>query len=241
MTLAQAAQIPVDGTPNPRRRLEIQVGARTYLRLPVHTPVITEADDIVEVVARHAGPLVCPGDVLFVSEKVVAITQGRAVPVEKIRVSLLARLLWPRVSKVEYGIGLRSPYSMQCAIDECGAPRILLAAVIGAVSKLLGRKGDFYRVAGKQAAMIDAAGTAGIDAFKGSVIKGPKEPDRVAQRIADRLHVGAAIVDVNDIGGSWAVGASRGVDRSLVEAALKDNPLGQGAEQTPCGILRHAG
>jgi F420-0:gamma-glutamyl ligase len=236
--MAQAARVPVEGTPNPRRRLEIIVGGQTYVRLPVRTHVVTEANDIVEVIAQYAEPLVRPGDVVFVSEKVVAITQGRAVPVEQIRVSLLARLLWPRVAKVKYGIGLRSPYSMQCAIDECGAPRILLAAVAGAMGKLLGRKGDFYRVAGKQAAMIDAAGTAGLDAFKGSVIKGPREPDRVAQRLADRLHVGAVVVDVNDIGGSWAVGASRGVDRTLVEAALKDNPLGQGAEQTPCGILR---
>jgi hypothetical protein len=130
---------------------------------------------------------------------------------------------------------------MQCAIDECGAARILVAAVIGGFTRLMGRRGDFYRIAGQQAAMIDAAGTAGIDQFKGSVIKGPKDPERVAQQIADRLGAGAAIVDVNDIGGSWAVGASRGVDRALVEAALKDNPLGQGAEQTPCGILRKAG
>jgi F420-0:gamma-glutamyl ligase len=241
MTLAHAAHIRTEGTPNPRRRLEIEVGGQTYLRIPIRTPIVTEKDDIVEVVAHHAGPEAQPGDILFVSEKVVAITQGRAIPVERIRVSLLAKLLWPRVAKVPYGIGLRSPYSMQCAIDECGAPRILLAAVIGALTKLVGRKGDFYRVAGKQAAMIDAAGTAGIDAFKGSVIKGPREPDQVAQRIADRLQVGAAVVDVNDIGGSWAVGASGGVDRALVEAALKDNPLGQGAEQTPCGILRRLG
>jgi F420-0:gamma-glutamyl ligase len=236
--MAQAARVPDEFAPNPRRQLEIQVGGRTYARLPVRTHVVTEADDIVEVLARYAGPMVEPGDILFVSEKVVAITQGRAIPVEKIRVGTLAKLLWPRVSKVDYGIGLRSPYSMQCAIDECGRARVLLAAVAGAVGKLLGRKGDFYRVAGKQAAMIDAAGTAGIDAFKGSVIMGPRDPDRVAQSIADRLGIGAAVVDVNDIGGSWAVGASRGVDRDLVEAALKDNPLGQGAEQTPCGILR---
>jgi F420-0:gamma-glutamyl ligase len=236
--MAQAARLPVEATPNPCRLLEIQVGSKTYLRIPVHTHVVTDADDIVEVLARYAGPLAQPGDVLFVSEKVVAITQGRAIPVEKIRVGTVAKLLWPRVAKVKYGIGLRSPYSMQCAIDECGRLRILIAAVIGALSKLIGRKGDFYRVAGRQAAMIDAAGTAGIDAFKGSVIKGPKDPDKVAQAIADRLKVGAAVVDVNDIGGSWAVGVSRGVDRSLVEAALKDNPLGQGAEQTPCGILR---
>ncbi len=238
--MAQAARTAVEAAPNPRRRLEIEVGGRRYLRLPVGTHVVTETDDIVEVLARYAGPRIQPGDILFVSEKVVAITQGRAVPVEQIRVGILAKLLWPRVAKVPYGIGLRSPYSMQCAIDECGGPRILLAAVVGAAGKLLGRKGDFYRVAGKQAAMIDAAGTAGIDQFKGSVIKGPKEPDKVAQAIADRLGVGAAVVDVNDVGGSWAVGASRGVERRLVEAALKDNPLGQGAEQTPCGILRPA-
>src|SRR5947209_19046465 len=105
--MAQPARLPEEGMANPRRRLEITVGGRTYLRLPVHTPVVTDADDIVEVVARYAGPMVRAGDVVFVSEKVVAITQGRAVPVETIRVSALARLLWPRVSKVKYGVGLR--------------------------------------------------------------------------------------------------------------------------------------
>jgi F420-0:gamma-glutamyl ligase len=236
--MAEAAQIPLEGAPNPRRRLEIEIEGRVFRRIPIRTHVVTMADEIVDLLERYAGPAVQPGDILFVSEKVVAITQGRAIPIEQIRVSWLAQLLWPRVAKVKYGIGLRSPYNMQCVIDECGAARILLAAVVGGLSKLIGRKGDFYRVAGKQAAMIDAAGTAGIDAFKGSVIKGPRQPDQVAQRIADRLGVGAAVVDVNDIGGSWAVGASRGVDRALVEAALKDNPLGQSDEQTPCGILR---
>jgi F420-0:gamma-glutamyl ligase len=216
----------------------IDVGGVTYARIPVRTHVITEQDDIVDVAEKVAGPLVHAGDIVVVSEKVVAITQGRAVPVEKIQVSPLAKLLWPRVRQVRYGIGLRSPYSMQCAIDECGAARILFAAVVGAAGKLLGRKGDFYRVAGIQAAMIDAAGTAGIDQFKGSVIKGPKDPDDVAQRLADCLRCGAAVVDVNDVGGSWAVGASRGLDRRLVEQAMRDNPLGQSAEQTPIGIIR---
>src|SRR5215212_340283 len=139
--MAQAARLPDEAAPNPRRQLEIQVGGRTYLRIPVHTHIVTDADDIVEVLARYAGSLVQPGDVLFVSEKVVAITQGRAIPVEKIRVGTLARLLWPRVAKVNYGIGLRSPYSMQCAIEECGRARVLIAAVAGALGKLLGRKG----------------------------------------------------------------------------------------------------
>jgi F420-0:gamma-glutamyl ligase len=202
---------------------------------------VTDRDDIVDVVQQYAGSLVQPGDILVVSEKVTAITQGRAIPTDQIRVGWLAKLLWPHVRQVPYGVGLRSPYSMQCAIDECGAPRILLAAVAGALGKLVGRRGDFYRVAGLQAATIDAAGTAGIEQFRNSVIKGPRDPDGVAERIRARLGVPAAIVDVNDIGGSWALGVSEGVDRSLVEAALKDNPLGQGDEQTPIGIIRPEG
>lgn len=216
----------------------IEVDGRTYLRVPVKTHVVTEEDDVVEVAARYAGPLIQPGDLLVVSEKVVAITQGRAVPVDRIRVGWLASWLWRFVRQVPHGVGLRSPYSMQCAIDECGAPRILLAAFVGALGKLVGRRGDFYRIAGEQAATIDAAGTAGIEAFRGSVIKGPKDPDGVARRISQRLGIPAAVVDVNDIGGSWALGASDTLDRRLVEAALKDNPLGQSDEQTPIGLIR---
>src|SRR5438270_658848 len=97
--MSEAAQLSIASSPNPRRRLEIQIEGQTYVRLPVRTPVITAADDIVEVVSRYAGPAVQPGDILFVSEKVVAITQGRAVPVEQIHVGTLAKLLWPRVAK----------------------------------------------------------------------------------------------------------------------------------------------
>jgi hypothetical protein len=46
------------------------------------------------------------------------------------------------------------------------------------------------------------------------------------------------VVDVNDIGGSWTLG-SAGIDNpKRIEAILKDNPLGQKAEQTPFGLIR---
>lgn len=217
----------------------IEVAGASFLRIPIKTKIVMPEDQIVDVVRTYAGDQVQPGDIIFVSEKVVAITQGRAVPTDTIRVSWLAKLLWPRVRQVSYGVGLRNPYSMQCAIDECGAGRILMAAVVSAVSKLLGRRGDFYRIAGVQAAAIDAPGTAGIPEFRNCVIKAPKDPDRVAQSIADALGCKAAVVDVNDID-SAVLGASAGVDKEQVRLALKDNPLGQGAEQTPVGILRPA-
>src|SRR5690606_8510349 len=119
---------------------------------------------------------------------------------------------------------------------ECGAARIWLAAAAGAIGKMLGRKGDFYRVAGPQAAMIDAATTSPLQ--PDCVPMGPKDPDQVCARITAETGLQAAIVDVNDVGGSWVVGCSNGVDRKLVEACLRDNPLGQGTECTPFGLLR---
>lgn len=222
--------------PNPGRRRTIITPDGCFDRLPVRTCVLTPQSDLIAVVREFALPHWKSGDVLFISEKAVAVTQGRAIPEDQIRIGLTARVLWRCVGKVPYGIGLRRPSSMQCAVNECGAARIWLAAGVGALGKLVGRKGDFYRVAGPQAATIDAATTSPLQ--PDCVIMGPKDPDKVAARIRRETGIETAIVDVNDIGGSWVLGASAGVSKPQVESALKDNPLGQGAECTPMGLLR---
>ena len=216
----------------------IQVDGVTYLRLPIRTHVISADDDIVEVIEKYSAGQRRAGDVFFVSEKVVAVTQGRALPASEIRVGLLARLLWRGVRKVPYGIGLRSPETMQCAIDECGSLRILLAAIAGGLGKVLGRRGDFYRIAGMQAATIDAAGTSPLQSD--CVILGPRDPDGVARSIEAKTGMATAVVDVNDIAGAWVLGCSGIGDPKRIEAILADNPLGQKNEQTPFGIIRKA-
>lgn len=223
---------------NPNRKLIIDLTEGGYLRIPVRTPVLERQSDLLQVIRDCALPRHESGDVLFISEKAVAVTQGRAIPENEIKIGLTARILWRCVAKVPYGIGLRRPSSMQCAVNECGAPRIWLAAMVGALGKLIGRKGDFYRIAGPQAATIDAATTSPLQ--PDCVIMGPKDPDLVAQNIFKATGLACAIVDVNDIGGSWVLGASKGVNHGLVERALKDNPLGQGSECTPMGLLRRA-
>jgi hypothetical protein len=214
------------------------VGERKFLRVPVKTRIVTEKDNIIDVIREFAPGVLQPGDVITVSEKVVAITQGRAYQIAEMKPGFWARVLWRFVRKVPYGIGLRSPYSMQCAIEETGAPRILLAAVLGGFTRLFGRRGDFYRIAGKQAAMVDAAHTAGIKQYYECVIKGPREPEAAAQQIADAFQTPAAIVDVNDIGGSWVVGGSAGLETKVVEEAMRDNPAGQGDACTPIILIR---
>ena len=223
----------------PRERSPIiVVNGVPYLRIPIQTTVVTEQDDIVDLVDRYTRAQRQPGDTLVVSESVVAISQGRAIPENQIRVGMLARMLWRGVQKVPYGIGLRSASSMQCAINECGAPRILVAAVIGFLGKLVGRRGDFYRIAGKHAGTIDAAHTSPVEPYDQCVILGPKNPEKVARTIWERTGCEAAVMDVNDIGGSWALGFSPGVNKHLIEAIMKDNPLGQKKELTPIGIIR---
>jgi hypothetical protein len=211
---------------------------RRKRRIPVKTHVLLENDPLVETVKRYALPVLRPGDVMTIAESPVAAMQGRAIPITRIKPGFWATVLWRFVKKVPYGIGLRSPWSMQCAIDEVGAPRIVRASIAGAWGKLRGRSGDFYRVAGKQAAMIDAAHTSGVREFYECVILGPKDPDGTAQLLSDSLGFPVAIVDANDIFGCAVVGACRGLDVELVRVAMKDNPAGQGDALTPIIVLR---
>ncbi len=209
-------------------------------RIRGKTHVLNRGDDLIGEVKRYAGSLLQPGDILTIAESPVAAIQGRAIPISEIKPGFWANILWRFVKKVPYGIGLRSPWSMQCAIDEVGLVRILRAAIAGFWGKLRGRSGDFYRVAGKQAAMIDAAHTSGVKEFYECVILGPKDPDGVAQQLAAALGCPVAVVDANDIFGCTVVGASAGLDIALVEEAMRDNPAGQGDELTPIVILRPA-
>ena len=221
-----------------KRNSKITVNGNEFVRIPIKTKILSENDDILEIIREYSKEQIQDGDIISISESPLAITQGRAIPVKDIKIRILAKILWRFVANVKYGIGLRSPTSMQCAIDEVGSCRILLAAFIGAFGKLIGRKGDFYRIAGKQAALIDAATTSPVPPYENCVIKGPKNPEKEAQRIKDKLGYETAVMDINDIGGCWMIGGSDGVDKDFMEKVMKDNPQGQGDELTPICLIR---
>ncbi len=215
-----------------------KINDKEYLRIPIKTKVFNKGDDIGTIAAELIKDQKKDGDLLVISSKVVAVTQGRAIPENTIKISLMARLMWRSVRKVPYGIGLRSPATFQCAINECGRLRILAAAVVGVFGKLFGRRGDFYRIAGMQAATIDAAHTCPIKPYDECVILGPIEPDKAAENIKKKTGLETAVMDINDIGGSWVLGCSTGIDKKLLENIMRDNPMGQKTEQTPICIVR---
>ena len=224
-------------TPNEGRELHASLGGVVYARHPVRTHLVTATDDAVEVVRRYAGTL--GGDVrlVAVSERMVAITQGRSYPMDQIRTGRLARLLVRFVTRPGYGIGLGTAQTMQLAIDEVGAPRILLAAAASAVTKPFGIHGVFYRLAGRQAAAIDGPTSYTIPPYNQAATLGPRNPDAAARAIAAGLEAPVAIIDANDAGCA-VLGASPGVDRRFVERLFADNPLGQAREQTPICVVR---
>lgn len=223
--------------PNEGRELHAAIDGVVYARHPVRTHLVTAADDAAEVARSHVGPL--GDDVAFVavSERMVAITQGRSHPMSEIRPGGLARFLVRFVTRPGYGIGLGTPETMQLAIDEVGAPRILLAAAVSGLTKPLGIHGLFYRIAGPQAAAIDGPTSYTIPPYNQAATLGPKDPNGAARALAAAVDRPVAVIDANDAGCN-VLGASPGLDRQLVRRLFADNPLGQAAEQTPMCVVR---
>ena len=224
--------------PNEGRELHASLGGVVYARHPVRTHLVTPVDtDAAAIVARYVGPLGDDVRLVAVSERMVAITQGRSYPISEIRPGRLARLLERFVTRPGYGIGLGSAETMELAIREVGAPRILLAAAASAVTKPFGVHGVFYRVAGPQAKAIDGPTSYTIPPYNQAATLGPKDPDAAARAIAAAVDTPVAVIDANDAGCA-VLGASPGVDHDFVERLFADNPLGQAREQTPICVVR---
>jgi len=226
---------------NPGKSLNIDVDGRAYARYPVKTHIITEKDDIIEVIRKYAAPFFMPGDMLIISERAVATSQGRAIPIKDIKPSWLARFFVKFVYKSPYGIGLGSPWTMELAIREAGLFRILLGALVAAITKPFGIRGIFYKVVGHNVNAIDGPADYVLPPFNKYAKLGPRDPDGVAKKIQDVFGVGAVIIDANDLGVAILGRSDRKITDDFAKKIFRDNPLGQTTEQTPMAIVRQAG
>lgn len=226
--------------PNEGKNCIIEVDGVRYERLPIKTHLITDKDNIVDVAEKYGSPVLSqPGDVLFISEKIVACSQGRAIPLEDIKPRKLAVWLSNHVTKTPHGIGLGMPETMECALKEVGVLRILFAAFISVIGKkIFHKKGWFYNVAGYRARSIDGPCHNTIPPYNHYVVLGPLNPDKVAAEIKAKIGYDVCIVDINDLEGQILGASSKEIDKKLYARILKDNPLGQDDQQTPMGIIR---
>ena len=202
--------------------------------IPVRTRILTEQDDPVEVVRSYVEGIAELGDLIAVAESPVAIMQGRAVLPSEVKPGILARFLCKFPDKDG---SLGTAPAMQLAIAEVGAPRILGGALAAGFGRLVGRRGDIFRVAGRHLAQIDdIAGT--LPPFERHIVLGPKDPQKVAEMIKASTGVDALVADVNDMKCVDILGLTGEFDRPLLEETLKDNPFGNDDQRTPILVLK---
>lgn len=204
--------------------------------IPVPTRILTDKDDIVDSIEHYTRKNVGPDDIVCCAESVVAITQGRFVRPEDLKITRVAQFCCRFIP--DYG-SLASPHGMQSLMDAEGKWRVALALFAGFLGKLLGQSGLFYKWGGEQAALIDDV-TGTMPPFDKCIVYGPKDPDDVAGRIQERMGCfGAMIADVNDLKRSRVVGVSKGLNGELAAQLLIDNPFGNASQKTPICIIKN--
>ena len=205
--------------------------------IPLKTDLLGPGDDIIQVARRAldaAGLVPQASDILAIAESPLAITQGRIVDIDTVRPSVLARIF---CRFFDFDSSLSTPYAAQVAMNEVGTARFVLAFILAAPTRLLGRHGDFYRLAGRPVAwMDDIPGT--MPPYTQHIILGPRDPQGVARSMARELGCGAAVVDANDLGKVEILGASPFLDRELLTEAMRPNPQGNDDQQTPLVLVR---
>jgi len=216
---------------------DVRDGVEPGGAIPVRTHVLTPRDDLSDVVRRYAGPFLGPDTVVAISESAVAIVQRRYLNPDDIVPGLWARVVARFVDRTG---SLSSPYALQAVMSEEGTARVTLAFLAGFFSRLfLRRRGDFYRLAGPQAALVDDV-TGTLPPFDKYIVLGPIRSQEEVDRIRRATGAETAIVDVNDLGGVHILAATDRVDTRALTEALRPNPAGNADEQTPIVVVRGA-
>jgi hypothetical protein len=218
---------------------EVSVAGVEYSRLPLRTRWLGEADDLVLALKEYL-ELARPGDTVGVSEKVVILLTGQTVDINTVHPGRLARMLARHVRpRGAHARGLSVPEKMEYVVRTVGRWRIIAAALGGALTRPLGMRGTFYRIAGPIARDVDGGPHTAYE----HVLLPPLDT-KVAQQICDdlerALNLGVSIVDLNDFGGSIRAVSSSSLSAETLTAVLRDNPLGQHLTSTPFVIVRPA-
>lgn len=228
----------MDLQPNEGKNLIISTSQGDYYRYPVKTHVVMKGDSLTDIMDRYVSPYLEQGDMIFISEKIVAISQGRAFDLDDIKPSRLAKLLCKFVYKSPYGIGLGSPWTMELALRDVGAPLILFAALCSAVTKPFGVRGVFYKIVGVRARAIDGPCEYTLPPYNHAAKLAPLNPSGVAADLQKHTGASVAIMDANDIGREVLGVSDKSLSVDFCKEAFADNPLGQASQQTPIAIVR---
>lgn len=216
-------------------RDDVAVDEKNYKRIAIQTHFVERGESYIELVKKYVAPMCKEGDLLSISEKIITMCQNHVIEMKDVKLGFWAKLLSKFASSNNRGVAMDEPYKLQLAINLAGLPRIILASLCGAICKLFGKRGVFYKVAGHGISGIDGFySRSSFELYKTMALLGPKEPDRVCREIKDVLGIDCMLVDANDLNVEL-LGKSVEMPYSdaTLKAIIKDNPAGQSGELTP--------
>jgi len=227
---------------NPGKRIDIKVGSKNYIRHAIKTHFVEAGmEQYIDIIKKYVAPLYKDGDILSISENMISLCQGRVITKEELKLGFWARFLSKGTYKSPYGFGIKNPYKMAMAIKIAGLPRVLIAAFCSVITKLLGKRGVFYKVVGHNVANIDGFNELAFTYYSDKGVLAPEAPNEVCKEIKEKLGIDSMIVDANDIGVEiLGVSCEVPYDTDELRGMIIDNPAGQSTEMTPLILIRGA-
>lgn len=224
---------------NNGKNVEIEVDNEIYDRYAIKTRFVKEKENYIQIIEEYIKPIYKEGDIVSISEKIIALCQGRTIRRKEIKVGFWAKFLSKFASHPKTGIGVGEAIKMQYAINTVGLVKVIYASIISAITKLFGKKGKFYEIVGQE--------VSGLDGFYGKIweeyadlgIKIPENPNGVCNEIKEKLGIISMIVDANDLG-QEILGKCKELElkEEKLKQMIRDNPAGQGRECTPLILIR---
>lgn len=225
------------------QRENVTVDGTEYERLAIQTHFIERGEPYIELIGQYVLPLVQPGskNILSIGEKVISMCQNNVVDKKDVKVGFFARVLSKFATSNNHGIAMDEPYKLQLAINLAGLPRILLACVCSAITKLFGIRGVFYKIAGNDIGGIDGFYMdSAFEIYQNIAVLNPRDPAKVCDEIYENFSIPCMIVDANDLSieilGTSACFAD--TDHDYLKSLIWDNPAGQSCELTPFILMR---
>lgn len=224
---------------NKNKKVLIETSHGTYTRHAIKTHFVQIGESYIDLVEQYVKPIYEQGDILAISEKIIALCQKRIVYKMDMKVSWLAKFLSRFAMRSDAGIGVDSVWKMQFAINHCGRLKILWAAICSGIGKLFGKRGIFYKIAGLEVKGLDGFYDHVFPVYGEFGIRVPDNPTGVCNEIFEKTGVMAMITDANDfeiemLGHSDSIQLT---DEQLIET-IKDNPAGQSDQLTPFVLIR---
>lgn len=225
---------------NEGKNVIIEAGGKRYARHAIETHFVQVGESYLDLMEKYVKPLYQEGDIVSSSEKVIALCQGRVVTEDEVVPGFWAKFLSRFVHQTSAGPGMGLPVKMQFAINVCGLPKVLWAAVCAGFDKLRGKHGTFYEMLGTEVSGLDGFYGEDIPEYEHMGVRVPDHPEKVCDEVYDKLGIVMMIVDANDLNvellgkGEQLKGWT---DEQLLDL-IRDNPAGQDRQLTPFVLIR---